>query len=557
MARLIPKIKPSEIQNAGERKIAEALIEQLPNHVSVIHSFNWVKKVGSRPLIQGECDFIILDPQNGLLFIEVKGGLLNYDPETNGWHHIMPNGDTRDVYRDPIEQVSNNMYSIVEFLKTQHHWEDMPCAFGYAVAFPDGKFFGSLPANVTHEMILDASTLRNLKKSVYRIFRLFQRSQVRQVSTAHMRSIEQALMPKYQIMPVLCDSIEQQEKMLHRMTEEQMRLLDFLGMRKKAAIEGSAGTGKTLLALAKAQHLARAGYRTLLLCFNRGLKEWLQQNATSEFGDLLTVESYHGLVHKLCDKVGEEFLSDASAGDPDFWLYETPELLVSVCEKLADTDKYDALVVDEGQDFQELWWHSLDSVFRLSSQQRHFFVFYDPRQNLFADGETCLPNELGEPFPLQMNCRNTRKIGEHCAHLIDDDIQFPASSPEGNNPKIRKVKTLGEALRHCDESIRLLCNENAGGLKQSQVAIIAPRKTEPHWPQRFRKIQTTKSIEKWRANEGILMHSMHTFKGLEADAVVMLTEPVAKGNSRLLTENYVARTRAKHILHVIEVEKIS
>jgi hypothetical protein len=38
MARLFPKIDPSEIDNPGERKVAEALVGQLASRVEVFHT---------------------------------------------------------------------------------------------------------------------------------------------------------------------------------------------------------------------------------------------------------------------------------------------------------------------------------------------------------------------------------------------------------------------------------------------------------------------------------------------------------------------------------------
>ena len=55
MARLIPKIEPSEILNTGERKIAEALVQQLPSKVEVFHSFQWLSQEKDR-LREGEAD---------------------------------------------------------------------------------------------------------------------------------------------------------------------------------------------------------------------------------------------------------------------------------------------------------------------------------------------------------------------------------------------------------------------------------------------------------------------------------------------------------------------
>jgi len=82
MARLFPKIDPKEIENPGERKVAQALVEQLPSRVEVFHSFNWLKTNDKGRLIQGECDFVLLDSENGILFVEVKGGSLEFFPCT-------------------------------------------------------------------------------------------------------------------------------------------------------------------------------------------------------------------------------------------------------------------------------------------------------------------------------------------------------------------------------------------------------------------------------------------------------------------------------------------
>ena len=79
MARLIPKINPDEIENSGERMLAKSLISQLGAEVEVYHSFRWLAENERGTLDEGECDFVVLDPANGMLFIEVKGGTLRYN----------------------------------------------------------------------------------------------------------------------------------------------------------------------------------------------------------------------------------------------------------------------------------------------------------------------------------------------------------------------------------------------------------------------------------------------------------------------------------------------
>ena len=79
MAHLIPTLSVEEIDNKPERDVARALLEQLPNHVIVYHSYPWLRpdrndRSKKTTLKEGEADFLILWPELGLLVLEVKGG---------------------------------------------------------------------------------------------------------------------------------------------------------------------------------------------------------------------------------------------------------------------------------------------------------------------------------------------------------------------------------------------------------------------------------------------------------------------------------------------------
>ena len=135
----------------------------------------------------------------------------------------------------------------------------MRFTYGYAVAFPDCRFTGHTPANMKPELILDADKLRAVPKAIRNIFARFARRDHRAMDTTEVESVREALYPKYQLVPVLWRKIEDQEERLRRLTEDQQRLLGFLAHRPLAAVSGVAGSGKTLLALAKAQAMAREG----------------------------------------------------------------------------------------------------------------------------------------------------------------------------------------------------------------------------------------------------------------------------------------------------------
>ena len=299
MAKLFPSLTPAEIQNPGERTVARALVDHLPNRVEVFHGFNWLTRSRAGTIQEGECDFVLLDANHGLLFVEVKGGSLLFDGRQ--WVRIV-RGEERLLNKDPFAQAQRGMHDIVGLVRDQfgRAGDNLPFTYGFAVAFPDCRFDGQVPPSIQRELILDAARLRQVENSVRRIFRSFNRPGHRALTGRSVESVRAALFPKYRLIPVMWRKIEDQEERLQRMTDDQQRILDILANRTTAAIRGVAGSGKTILALAKAQAIARAGARTLFLCYNRPLKDWLRNAVPESFGDSLVIENYHGLTDMLC-----------------------------------------------------------------------------------------------------------------------------------------------------------------------------------------------------------------------------------------------------------------
>ena len=82
--------------------------------------------------------------------------------------------------------------------------------------------------------------------------------------------------------------------------------------------------------------------------------------------------------------------------------------------------------------------------------------------------------------------------------------------------------TVEEAVRAAGKRVRELCLGNLGGLKPSQVAVLAPASAEGLWPVKFATIPLTRDFEEWRRDKGVLIVTLGRFKGLEADAVVIV-----------------------------------
>lgn len=560
MARLIPSVKPSEIANGGERLVAEALVQGLGSQVLVYHSFPWLRREdqrGRQPLRPGEADFVIIDPELGLLVLEVKGGTIRYQSSEFRYERIHDSGRVEEI-QDPFEQAKKSVFVIRDLLLKHPYYKgskSLPFTFGSAVVFPHCLFKGPLPMNAAPELLIDANGVETIRARVRKAMEAWRGGPIREEMTeSDLLAVQETLQPVFQITPALWRTLEVQEDKLQRLTRDQEALLDFLGTRKKAAIDGVAGSGKTILAMSQAQRFAREGMKTLFLCYNRPLADWLKEELPPTYASQVSIHTFHSLCSDWCRKAG---LSFPGHGSDQFWEYEAPELLEQAATILSPDEKFQAVVVDEGQDFRPFWWDSLERVFQ-DFDSAAYYVFYDPKQNIYVENPA-VPAYLDKPFPLSTNCRNTRAIAEYCGAILNIQIRVREDAPVGGNPRILTAANRAGMIALTERQVLEWCMPGHGGMSPSQVAILTPSEPDdpsPHWPSDFKGIKLTKGFQHWRQGKGVLLESWRRFKGLEADALV-----IAGVDDRFveqkagIADHYVACSRAKHILTIIKLAK--
>ena len=88
---------------------------------------------------------------------------------------------------------------------------------------------------------------------------------------------------------------------------------------------------------------------------------------------------------------------------------------------------YDAVIVDEGQDFIPVAW---DIISLLAAESGEFYIFYDPDQNIYTK-ELRLPDFGIPPVILNKNCRNTKKIFEALQPYRLIPSQILENTPDG------------------------------------------------------------------------------------------------------------------------------
>ena len=160
---------------------------------------------------------------------------------------------------------------------------------------------------------------------------------------------------------------------------------------------GSAGTGKTVLAIERARRLSEEGFSVLLTCYNGPLGEFLA-DAVRESASV-TAGSSHSVCLRLIKEAGMRVPRSPSQ---EWWRTDAPDLMLRAAEETGRN--FDAIVVDEGQDFAPGWFEGL-MILLSDLETGPFYVFADTQQAIYLK-DWAPPGEW-PAFDLDVNCRNT------------------------------------------------------------------------------------------------------------------------------------------------------
>ncbi|HFD39605.1 MAG TPA: hypothetical protein ENJ31_07140, partial [Anaerolineae bacterium] len=543
MARLFPERLPeSALQDprrGAERRVYQAL-RALPDTYTVFYSVAWLSRIRGGAQ-DGEADFVIAHPEQGILVLEVKGGGIAYDATTGQWTSTDRQGIVHAI-KDPADQARRSKHALLAKLQELPGWRDRWITLGHGVVFPDVDTSGmALRPDLPPAVVLDWRSLDDSTAAIQQVFAYWhgQEGQAAGPGTDGMRLLTQLLGRSFRLRTPLGVELAHEEERIVELTEEQMRILDVLGYQRRAAIQGCAGSGKTMLALEKARRLANEGFDVLLTCFNLALAQHLAQRVPEG----VTVLNFHGLCEALIAEAGLRSLppQDLRVYYDEF----LPSMLLDAIDELGP--QYDAIVVDEGQDFKEDWWIGLQGLLR-DPEQGILYVFFDDNQNLYR-GVNHIPGVIDSPpFPLRENCRNTQRIHQLVSRFHPQGDAIGCRGPTGRPPQwvpYSSHQELGDQVRR---TLHRLVNEE--GVAAQDVVILTPkaeRRSVFKEGKRLGNFQITRKPFPQGATQ-IWTTTVHAFKGLERK-VVLLAELDPWASRQLETLLYVGASRARtHLL---------
>ena len=290
-----------------------------------------------------------------------------------------------------------------------------------------------------------------------------------------------------------------------------------------------------------------------MTCFNADLGDHLKA-AVREFEDLPgTVDVHH--FHELCSMADRDLGGVLEYPDRDapreeksrFWRESTAfVLLQAIAEGQLSIGPWDAIIVDEGQDFAANWWEVLEEGLREPEDGR-MVVFFDDKQAIF-DREPSIPDM--EEFPLFENYRNTVAIAEKVQRLVDVELEPHPNAPEGTPPKVHQQPGPAKTQRMVGELIDKLVDRQ--NVDYRQIVILTPHSPSNSALEGADELgghPVVHDRDDW--DDGVLHSSIGGFKGLEADVVIFVdVDPEDERCSP--NDRYVAASRAVHRLYIFE-----
>ena len=239
MAIMFPERLPENVESDAERRLFDEFRRTFSDDFTVFAGVAWLSKRRGRGAFDGEADFIVAHPKHGILVLEVKGGGVEYDAQAGSWHSTDRSG-MRHRIKDPVQQARDSMHVLRRKLAEAEPTARYRYPMANAVAFPDTHFELIPSVDTAGETLLDLPKVRELKQSIIDAYRYFSKEEA-DPGTDALAALTELLGRSWKVEILVGASLDAQETRVRELTEQQYRLLDYLGNRPRALISGCAG----------------------------------------------------------------------------------------------------------------------------------------------------------------------------------------------------------------------------------------------------------------------------------------------------------------------------
>ena len=282
------------------------------------------------------------------------------------------------------------------------------------------------------------------------------------------------------------------------------------------------------MAIEKAKRHAVDNEKVLVLCYNSKLRDYLKLEYSNENIEVNNIDEF---ACNMCDTLMA-----------DYELLEE-KLIETLVE---NTFPYKHIIIDEGQDFgrEEIEEHHIvdllkSNVLENEEHRGTFYLFYDKNQMIQADNIPTYIADADCKLTLYQNCRNTINIAQTSLRLLGSD----------KKPKVINNSVLGE-------SVEMYFQESAEETRKTIDKIIDQYKKDGCNSIQILTCSTIKNsiikesitAEKYK---NIPITTCRKFKGLEADAIILIDINMDIFDNNNMQIMYVGASRARYRLALL------
>jgi hypothetical protein len=546
MAKMYPKVLPDYIRSnplrSAECHVYDGFEAQLEDAYHVFYSSPWLGLTEDGQEIDGEADFTIAHEDYGMLVVEVKGGQITIEEDTRQWFSEDRHGYVFKI-KNPVIQAMKGKHQLLIKLNESPDWQSKFINAKHSVILNDTHRLNRAPGpDMPLKVFAFSEDMDNLDQWVLGRFM----RETGQISPKCQPLGDKGIFALYMMlshcveMRLSLNRVLSQDKAdIDRLTMEQYQLLVNMEENPQMAIAGAAGTGKTTLAIQKAIMCTEAGIKTLLVCYNDPLARYLNKRLSDI--ENLTVSTFHSFCRQIVEQAGLQLPNIRNL--QNYFDKELPDSLFEAMMKCPEL-KYQAVIIDEGQDFTEDWLQTLECVVD-DADSSIFYVFYDNNQQVQQCGLPYIRKMPVSRWKLNKNLRNTRNIFDLTSMFYTGTPVHPVG-PYGQPITYVTIKKHEDDIAILKQQIGILIKQEY--LNEDEITVLVSDKTARD------RLTANGKLGQYPVCTGtelkekhISIETVRRFKGLDSP-VIILYQPKTYINENEMIYTGISRAQVKLII---------
>lgn len=444
MAILHPQHLSIHRKDAGlftEHSVLERLKHSLPENYEIFHQVDYFIVDEDGRGFPGELDIVVMSPNGNLLILEVKSGEVS-----------IQNGKIFKTYSSSVKEVDRQCHYQQVNLRQRLRDANLNVSVNVCLVLPHFQIDRLSSVLFPRERIFCSDEFDHLGSKILELFT----NEV--TGRAEVEEVRRFLKNEFKVAPdlnVIKEQVSSSSKYLSSgLADWVPRITSPTGIYR---VQATAGSGKTQLALKLLENALSNKQKSIYICFNRTLSDYVNEI----IGSRTMVTTFH----ELCIDYYRKSHGTPNFKDENIFNIAVESYLAFIENSLI---KYDLVVIDEGQDFEPEW---IQGLLQLMTDNGNLYLLEDNNQRIYQRDEFDLDGAV------LIECReNFRSPKEICRfinfyQLVPKQIESK-SVYQGELPEFKVYESDKSLVKQTITAIDSLISK---GFELSDIAVLTYR----------------------------------------------------------------------------------